>query len=44
MCALAGQMERQEEFSQQMEEAGEVLQEQAEEGGNPTVGNKIFTL
>ena len=38
MRAPAGQMERQEEFSQQMEEAREeVLQEQAEEARNPTV-------
>jgi hypothetical protein len=38
MCAPAGQMERQEEFSQQMEEAREgVLQEEAEEARNPTV-------
>lgn len=38
MCAPAGQMERQEEFSQQMEEAREgVLQEEAEEARNSTV-------
>lgn len=38
MYAPAGQMELQEEFSQQMEEAREgVLQEEAEEARNSTV-------